>query len=216
MSRVILIDDHEVIALALREALADETDLDFAGVAPTVDEALALCGESDDDGVAVLDLRLSDGSSPVRNVDRLVAGGFAVVAYTSGESPYLLRLAAQTPILALVRKSEPLARLIEALREAGGGRATMSTEWAAAIDSDPGLDAAALSEQEQHVLRLFAAGLKSQAVASGLGIAPSTVDDYVRRIRTKYARIGRDAGTKIDLYKRAVEDGFLPPPSPRA
>ncbi len=152
----------------------------------------------------------------MRNVDRLVAAGFAVVAYTSGESPYLLRLAAQTPILALVRKSEPLTRLIEALHEAGGGRATMSTEWAAAIDSDPGLDAAALSEQEQHVLRLFAAGLKSQAVASGLGIAPSTVDDYVRRIRTKYARIGRDAGTKIDLYKRAVEDGFLPPPSPRA
>ncbi len=61
MSRVILIDDHEVIALALREALADEPDLDFAVVATTVDEALALCGESDDDGVAVLDLRLSDG-----------------------------------------------------------------------------------------------------------------------------------------------------------
>ena len=211
MSRVILIDDHEVIALALREALAAEPDLEFVGVAPTVADALALVGRAG--GIAVLDLRLTDGSSPVRNVERLIEAGFDVVAYTSGESPYLLRLAAQTPILALVRKSEPLARLIDALRGASGGRATMSTDWAAAIDSDPGLDGAGLSDQEQHVLRLFAAGLKSQAVASALGISPATVDDYVRRIRTKYARIGRDAGTKVDLYKRAVEDGFLPPPA---
>lgn len=211
MSRVILIDDHEVIALALREALAAEPDLEFVGVAPTVADALALAGRAG--GIAVLDLRLTDGSSPVRNVERLIEAGFDVVAYTSGESPYLLRLAAQTPILALVRKSEPLARLIDALRGASGGRATMSTDWAAAIDSDPGLDGAGLSDQEQHVLRLFAAGLKSQAVASALGISPATVDDYVRRIRTKYARIGRDAGTKVDLYKRAVEDGFLPPPA---
>jgi two-component system, NarL family, response regulator DevR len=34
----------------------------------------------------------------------------------------------------------------------------------------------------------------------------------VRRIRSKYARIGRNADTKIDLYKRAIEDGFLPLP----
>jgi hypothetical protein len=38
------------------------------------------------------------------------------------------------------------------------------------------------------------------------------VDDYVRRIRAKYAKIGRHAPSKVDLYKRAVEDGFLPPP----
>jgi hypothetical protein len=34
----------------------------------------------------------------------------------------------------------------------------------------------------------------------------------VRRIRQKYARAGRPAHTKIDLYKRAVEDGILPSP----
>ncbi len=45
------------------------------------------------------------------------------------------------------------------------------------------------------------------------GIAVSTIEDYVRRIRAKYARAGRPAVTKVDLYKRAVEDGFLPPPN---
>ena len=63
-----------------------------------------------------------------------------------------------------------------------------------------------------NVLRLFAAGLKVQAVASSAGLAVGTVEDYIRRIRAKYARIGRNADTKVDLYKRALEDGFLPLP----
>jgi len=208
-NRVVLIDDHAIIALAVREAIAQVPGLEFAGVASTVDAALA---EHPDAGLVVLDLRLADGSSPIGNVDRLVTHGAAVIAYTSGESPYFLRLVATTPILGIVRKSDPLSVLIETLQQAADGRAVMSTEWAAAIDSDPGLDAAALSDQEQQVLRLFATGLKAQSVADAMKIAVPTVEDYVRRIRSKYARIGRSADTKIDLYKRAIEDGFLPLP----
>jgi len=208
-NRVVLIDDHEIIALAVREAISHVPGLEFAGVVSTVDAALA---EQADAGLVVLDLRLADGSSPIGNVERLVTHGAAVIAYTSGESPYLLRLVATTPILGIVRKSDPLSVLVETLRQAADGRAVMSTEWAAAIDSDPGLDAAALSEQEQQVLRLFATGLKAQSVADAMKIAVPTVEDYVRRIRSKYARIGRTADTKIDLYKRAIEDGFLPLP----
>lgn len=206
---VALIDDHEIIALALREAINHIPELGFAGVAATVDE---LIDSYPDAGLVVLDLRLADGSSPIGNVERLVERGAAVIAYTSGENPYLLRLVATTSILGIVRKSDPVALLVDTLTQAARGRAVMSTEWAAAIDSDPGLDAAALSVQEQQVLRLFATGLKAQSVAVEMKIAVPTVEDYVRRIRTKYARIGRSADTKIDLYKRAIEDGFLPLP----
>lgn len=209
-NRVVLIDDHEIIALALGEAITRVPGLVFAGVAATVDDVLA---RHPDAGLVVLDLRLADGSSPIGNVERLVEHGASVIAYTSGENPYLLRLVASTAILGIVRKSDPVSALVDTLRLASEGRAVMSTEWAAAIDSDPGLDAAALSEQEQQVLRLFATGLKAQAVADAMGIAVPTVEDYVRRIRGKYARIGRSAATKIDLYKRAIEDGFLPLPN---
>lgn len=208
-NRVVLVDDHEIIALALGEAITAVPGLVFVGVAQTVDEVLS---DHPDAGLVVLDLRLADGSSPIGNVERLVAHGAAVIAYTSGENPYLLRLVATTEILGLVRKSDPVSVLVDTLRHAAAGRAVMSTEWAAAIDSDPGLDDAGLSEQEQQVLRLFATGLKAQSVADTMRIAVPTVEDYVRRIRGKYARIGRSADTKIDLYKRAIEDGFLPLP----
>jgi len=47
-------------------------------------------------------------------------------------------------------------------------------------------------------------------------ISEETVKQYVSRVREKYARAGRYAPSKLELYYRAVEDGHLPPhPAPR-
>jgi two-component system response regulator DevR len=191
-ARVALVDDHAIV-----------------GISPTVRELLS---EHRDAELVVLDLRLADGSSPISNVKALREQGMRVIAYTSGEDPYLVRLAARTDVLGIVRKSAPVNVLLETIRAAVDGHALMSTEWAAAIDADPELSDARLSPQEESVLAMFATGLKTQAVATSLGIAVGTVEDYVRRIRLKYARVGRAAPTKVDLYKRAIEDGFLPMP----
>ena len=211
--RVALVDDHEIVAVALEATLAGLPEFAYLGIAPTVDDLLARFSGVD---LVVLDLRLADGSSPVRNVDRISGAGSKVLAYTSGENPYLVRAVAKTDVLGIVRKSEPVAVLAAALRLAAAGQPVVSTDWAAAIDSDPALAAVGLSAQEQKVLTLFANGNKAQAVASAAGIAPGTVEDYVRRIRAKYTRAGRPAHTKIDLYKRAIEDGFLPIPGAAA
>jgi DNA-binding NarL/FixJ family response regulator len=207
--RVALVDDHAIVEVAFRAALADIPSVTFVGVSPTVHDLLA---DHPDAELVVLDLRLADGSSPISNVSALRERDMSVIAYTSGEDPYLVRLVARTEVLGIVRKSAPVEVLLETIRAAVDGEALMSTEWAAAIDADPELSDARLSPQEESVLALFATGLKTQAVAAALGIAVETVEDHVRRIRQTYARIGRAAPTKIDLYKRAIEDGFLPLP----
>jgi two-component system, NarL family, response regulator DevR len=209
MKRVALIDDHDVVSVAVRSAVAQLDDLEFVGSAATVPELLDRFPEID---IAILDLRLADGSSPVANVKRLDAAGARTLVFTSGESPFLMRSVAKTEVFGIVRKSAPMSVLVDALRRVGEGEPQMSAEWAAAIDADPQLPSARLSPQEQQVLELLAFGYKSQAVGYELGIATPTVDDYIRRIRAKYQRVGRPAHTKIDLYRRAVEDGFLPPP----
>ncbi|MFC5501044.1 LuxR C-terminal-related transcriptional regulator [Lysinimonas soli] len=208
-TRVALVDDHAIVEVAFRAALAEVPSVQFLGISPTVHELLV---EHPDAELVVLDLRLADGSSPISNVTALREHGMRVIAYTSGEDPYFVRLVARTEVLGIVRKSAPVDVLLETIRSAAAGQALMSTEWAAAIDADPELADAGLSAQEEAVLAMFATGLKTQAVASALGIAVGTVEDYVRRIRSKYARVGRAAPTKIDLYKRAIEDGFLPMP----
>lgn len=208
--KVALIDDHDIVSIAVAAVAAQVEGLEYVGAAGTVTELFETHPDAE---VAVLDLRLADGSSPVSNVERLTEAGMRVLVLTSGESPYLVRSVAKSPIHGLVRKSAPVPDLVEALRKAAAGETELSTEWAAAIDSDPDIGSAKLSPQEQRVLALVARGVKVQAVAYELGITVHTVDDYVRRIRAKYAGVGRPAHTRIDLYKRAVEDGLLPSPS---
>ncbi|WP_417564248.1 LuxR C-terminal-related transcriptional regulator [Microbacterium sp.] len=205
--KVGLVDDHAIVALAVEAVVAEVPGLTFAGSSDTVPELLEKWPDID---LAILDLRLADGSSPVANVDRLTAAGARTMVLTSGESPYLMRAVAKCPIVGLLRKSAPREVLETALREIVAGEIQLSTEWAAVMDSDPDIESAGLSPQEERVLAQFAQGVKAQTVAYDLAIAKNTVDDYVRRIRAKYAAIGRPAHTKIDLYQRAVEDGILP------
>lgn len=211
--RVALIDDHEIVGIAFTHVMDQVPGLDFVGSAATVDDLLER-GEHLD--LVVLDLRLSDGSSPASNVERLRATGADVLAYTSGESPYLIRLAARAGVLGIVRKSAPASELIGVLTRAATGEAVISADWAAAVDSDPDIQGAPLSPRERRVLELYASGMAAKQVGFELSIAENTVEDYLRRIRSQYASLGRRSPTKVDLYKRALEDGFLPHPDSRS
>lgn len=204
-----VVEDHESVVLGLGAMLAAEPDLELACAAPTVQELLARNVRLD---LAILDLRLEDGSSPKSNVEQLRAAGIETLIFTGAENPYLVRSAARAGVLGVVRKSAPAAVVVEAIRTAASGGQVVSTDWAAAIDGDPDLGDVGLSPRQLEVLELYASGEKLDRVARLTGLAPQTVNDYLQRIRQKYAEAGRPAPTKTDLYKRAVEDGLLPIP----
>jgi hypothetical protein len=71
----------------------------------------------------------------------------------------------------------------------------------------------ALSHQERRALQLYATGMPMKSVAEKMTISDETVKQYLAGVREKYARAGRAAPTKLELYYRAVEDGHLLPPS---
>ncbi|MGW5525163.1 LuxR C-terminal-related transcriptional regulator [Gordonia sp. NPDC003950] len=207
--RVGMVDDHRSPIWGIERVLEPEPDIELVRAAATVDELLAAGVELD---LVLLDLRLDDGTTPRENVNRLRDAGIGAVVYTSGEHPALLRSAARAGALGVVLKSASEDEIREALRAAGQGRAVLTTEWAAAIDGDPELAAVDLSPQLQRVLALYASGETSAGVGAALGVSAETVNEYLKRIRQKYADAGRPTRTKIDLYKRAIEDGWLPMP----
>lgn len=209
--RIGLVEDHESVAVGLRAILSDEADLELVAVTTTVDELVGLGHRLD---LVVLDLRLGDGSSPRSNVERLHSVGVQVLVYTGAENPFLVRSAARAGVLGVVRKSEPAAAIVSAIRRAASGGQVVTTDWAAAIDGDPHLPDVGLSPRQREVLALYASGEKAARVARLAGLSEQTVNDYLVRIRNKYAEAGRPAPTKTDLYKRAVEDGWLPMPEP--
>lgn len=205
VKRIALVEDHALIALGFRDLIAQAEDLELAGLVETVDALEPLLPLD----LVVLDLRLADGSSPQHNVAAIHAMGAHVLIYTGAEDRRLIQSAARSGALGLIRKSVDTEVLLDAVRTAAAGHEVFGTDWAAAIDSDEGLADARLSSREREILELYASGETAGNVASMTGLSRETVADYVSRIRRKYAHAGRPAQTRVDLYKRAVEDGLL-------
>jgi DNA-binding CsgD family transcriptional regulator len=71
-----------------------------------------------------------------------------------------------------------------------------------------------LASRQRDVLVAYVAGSDLlPTVARELGMDPETLKTHLRRIRLKYAEVGRPAPTRRDLYVRAMEDGLVPPPT---
>lgn len=207
---IALVEDHALIAIGFRDLIAQADDLLLVGMVETVKDVADLGQQLD---LVVLDLRLSDGSKPEDNVRAIHELGAHVLIYTGAEDRRLIQSAARSGALGLIRKSVSPEALLDAVRTAADGREVFGTDWAAAIDADEGLADAKLSAREQEVLSLYASGETAVSVAQTTGLSRETIADYVSRIRRKYAEAGRPAHSRIDLYKRALEDGILDNPS---
>jgi lambda repressor-like predicted transcriptional regulator len=70
-------------------------------------------------------------------------------------------------------------------------------------------DGTRLSPQERAILIAYASGLTLQSAASRAGVKVGTAKEYLDRVKLKYRRAGRPANTKIELARRAREDGFM-------
>jgi DNA-binding NarL/FixJ family response regulator len=208
--RVAIVDDHELVGMAVGSLIEGEDSLELVGCFESVDR---LASSGTDPALVVLDLNLRDRSVPSQNVERVRRRGAEVLVLTSGENPFLIREVSRSGVLGVVRKSAAPHEILGAIRVAATGQPIATTEWAAALDSDPELRAAPLTEREREVLELYASGLPAKSVARRLHISENTVDDHLRRIRTVYSQLCRPANTKVELYQRGMEDGILPYPT---
>jgi DNA-binding NarL/FixJ family response regulator len=205
------VDDHPIILDSVaRWVGADEGDIRVVGTAATVDDLLAGPGRHAD--VVLLDLDLDDGTTVERNVAAILSAGPAVLVLSASEKPLSIRAAMRAGALGYALKSEQARQIQEAIREVAAGRDWISHRLAYILATDDAADRPVLSQQETRALRLYATGMPMKSVAREMTISDETVKQYLGRVREKYARAGRAAPTKLELYHRAVEDGHLPPP----
>ena len=205
--QVAIVDDHEAVRLGFAAA-CEKSDFELVAAAPTVTELLDQIGDRECQ-VVVTDLSLADGSLVAENVERIIAIGAAVLIFSIADKPNLMRAAVRAGATAIVPKSQPVEELIEAIRLAADGAILNNAETSATIDADKIFKDANLSAREEEVLSLYASGMSLKQVAYQLQIKPSSAKEHIDRVRVKYARLGREAATKVDLFKRALEDGII-------
>jgi len=214
MTRVALIDDHESVRLGLEAAcFRAKKVVVFSGSTVTqyLDwRAFSAAAPAD---VVVLDLTLGDGTTVTENVDRLARDGSSVIIHSVADRPAAVREALAAGAAGVVSKASPIGDVIAAIATVARGEPLNNVEWASAVEGDREFADAQLSARERDVLRLYAAGLPLKVVADRLGVAYSTAKENITRVRVKYIEVGRPAPTKVDLLRRAMEDGILIEPA---
>lgn len=204
-----MVDDHELVREGLIAWLAARTaSVVVLASVGSVEELRASSGWGAD--VVLLDLNLRDGTTVENNIAVLTAAGSQVVVVSENEKPAAVRQAVHGGALGYVPKSATAAEMVDAITEVSRGEAYMTQTLALALLEAPSIARPQLSPQELRTLQWYASGMPLKTVAHRLAICEGTVKCYVDRIREKYQKVGREAPTKIDLYQRAVEDGYLP------
>ena len=204
MTRVFLVDDHEIVRRGIAELIDRESDLEVVGEAGTVRDALGRVAATRPD-VVVLDVRLPDGSGI--DLCRAIRSAhpdlpcLMLTAYDDDEASLTAVLAGAA---GYVLKDIRGQKLIESIRRVAAGGTLISaavsarvraglTEPAASI---PG-DAPDLTLRERQVLELIADGLTNRQIGESLGLAEKTVKNYVSEL---LAKLGMERRTQAAVY----------------
>ncbi|GAB3397777.1 response regulator transcription factor [Schumannella luteola] len=210
--RLALLDDHEV--------LLDSLSSWIAGNAPDFDVVLAATSwlqlvhsPAFPTEMVFLDLQLAEPVSIEARVRTCRAAGAKVVVLTSLDTPEARERAMAAGAAEFLAKTLPMAEVMEAARRvmglddagtAGGWRPPPSGAAAHPEHVRP-----RLSPGEEEALKLYVAGHSTAEVAAEMNVQYETAKTYLRRVREKYAKVGRPAGKKAELIRRAAEDGIL-------
>lgn len=215
MTRLAIIDDHELVREGLRALLGSDASVTAEGY------VVVYCGDSVADAigsgvdVALLDVELgSDQPDVATNCRALVSSGVGVLLISAFDEPGAVRAGLASGALGFVPKRVSLDDLHEALRSVAADEMYLSVDLAALLASGP--EVPDLSPRERDALRLYASGLKLAAVARRMEISPHTVKEYLDRVRAKYQQVGRPARTRTELYAEASRDGLLLEPIDRS
>ena len=191
-TRVLIVDDHEVVREGLRALLKRRPQLAVVGEAGSVASAVAEAKKTRPD-VVIMDVRLPDGSGveacrdiraehPETRVIMLTSYADDEAVFASimaGASGYLLKQTqGQTLVEAIgrVMRGESLLdpavtqRVLERVRSAGSKK-----------DDELSL----LSEQEQKILDLISEGKTNKEIAAEVYLSDKTVKNYVSSILSK-------------------------------
>ena len=207
-TRIVLVEPRAMLRHALSAVLRSGRD-----AAVEVVEALSTSGVLDtcsayDVVLVSTDARI--GGTPA-TVEEVVAAGGHVLLHGQCIDVAAVRTRLERGASGFVCYDEEPARWVEAVRLVRAGRQAIAPCIRARI-TESAATRPALSQREQEVFTAYATGSALKQVARQLGLAEHTAKAYLDRARTKYEAAGRPARNRVMIYRRAVEDGYLPPP----
>jgi DNA-binding NarL/FixJ family response regulator len=204
MTKLVIVDDHEALREGLVALLAGH-GLEVVGAAGNVAAGIDLVEHSDPD-VAVVDIRLPDGSGI--DLTRELLGrrpDLGIVLYTGDADAELLYSGLDSGARGYALKAGSMQELVGAIeRVAAGGsyvdprldRILLSPRATAQVPQ--------LSPREREIMHLMAEGRTAEAIGGELGVSVETVRTHVRNVIRKL-----QARNRVHAIALALERGEI-------
>ncbi|WP_306337458.1 response regulator transcription factor [Streptomyces sp. KL118A] len=217
--RVVIVDDEQLVRLALRLVIDGEPDLTVVAEAADGDAALTVVEEHRPD-VVLMDIRMPgrDGLDATRELlARPTPPG--VLMLTTFDSDDLVLGALRAGALGFVLKDTPPAQILDAVRTVAGGNPVLSPAATARViaaatgPQSPGTrrssrraarqQLSALTERELDTARAIADGLGNPEIAERLHISVGTVKAHTGSL---FAKLAAENRVQIALLVRDAEE----------
>ena len=207
VTRVFLVDDHEIVRRGLVDLIDGERDLEVVGESATIRGTVPRIAATRPD-VAVLDVRLPDGNGI--DLCRVLRSEFPelrcliLTAYDDDQASYAAVIAGAS---GYVLKDIRGQGLIEGIRRVARGEslisrtitdrvvASLRAPDAAGRTTDPQPD---LTLRERQILDLIADGLTNRQIGERLDLAEKTIKNYVSGL---LAKLGMERRTQAAVYR---------------
>jgi DNA-binding NarL/FixJ family response regulator len=220
LTRLAIVDDHELTRESLQNMLSDEPDIDIVGQAANGRQALLLCSRLKPD-LILMDVRMPemDGLAATKEVKQRYPE-ISVMMLTMHENPDYLLEALKAGAAGYVLKDAPQEDIIEAVRRVRNGESPLDPELAAKLlrrlasegemrrgTLGPQRDAPEvepLTPRELEVLELMRLGRTNRQIAEELVISLGTSKNHVEHI---IAKLG--VSDRTQAVVKALELGIL-------
>jgi len=209
MTRVFLVDDHEIVRRGIADIIDAAPDLEVVGESGTVRGTLGRVTATRPD-VVVLDVRLGDGNGV--DLCRDIRSAFpetACLMLTAFDDDDASRLAVIAGAAGYVLKDIRGAKLLDGIRQVALGRSLIApalrdlvaAELHASLPEETAISP--LTLRESQVLQLIADGLTNRQIGERLQLAEKTVKNYVSAL---LAKLNMERRTQAAVYGARLAD----------
>jgi len=195
---VMIVDDHEMVRQGACGYLEAQADISVIAQAGTGEEAVQLVQECIPD-VILMDLVMPgmDGVETTRRVKNL-SPRTQIIILTSFHQDEFIFPALQAGAISYLLKDVKARDLVDAIRRAARGEATLHPRIAARViktfrnlESEEATPFTSLTGRELEVLKLIAKGSSNENIAGQLVISVGTVKGHVSNILSKLHLVDR-------------------------
>lgn len=204
--KVLIVEDHRMVAAGLAAVLEDEPGISVVGQADTAGRAASMAAALNPD-VVLMDFRLPDmrGADAITAVSRSCPTS-RVLTVTASREDEALEQVVDAGAMGFVGKDAAAEELIAAVRSVARGEAHFSRAAMATIirRRREGATRQALSDREVEVLQALADGASVTEIAGSLHLSQHTVRNH---IRSAMGKLG--VHTSLEAVLHAARSGLV-------